>query len=134
MDSKATIQELRAFVDAFVIERNWKPMHTPASLATAISLESSELLQIFQWSSPEDGPRILKDRQQEISDEVADVAITLIAFCNITGLDLDTAVRQKLAKQALKYPVVSGQNAMNKQELYSLVQAQRATFNKAKTS
>ena len=41
-----TIDKVLKFRD----ERNWKQFHNPKDLAISISLEASELLEIFQWS------------------------------------------------------------------------------------
>jgi dCTP diphosphatase len=127
-DKQTTIKELREYVDAFITERNWKRMHTPLNLATAITLEAAELLEHFQWSDPAMGDEIMKKKHQAIAFEAADVAITLIAFCNRTGLDLATIIQQKLTKHALKYPVVEGQDAMDDAQAYELMQGQKQAW------
>ncbi len=48
-DSKMTIKDLKKIVDSFVDERNWKKFHSPKNLSMAISIEASELMELFQW-------------------------------------------------------------------------------------
>jgi NTP pyrophosphatase (non-canonical NTP hydrolase) len=44
-------------------------------------------------------------KRGEVADEVADVACLLLNLTNVLGLDLSEAVRNKMVKNALKYPV-----------------------------
>lgn len=44
--SKETVNKVLKFRD----DRDWKQFHDPKDLAISISLEASELLEIFQWS------------------------------------------------------------------------------------
>ncbi|RYF71162.1 MAG: hypothetical protein EOO29_30520, partial [Comamonadaceae bacterium] len=49
MDVQALQQRLREFA----AERDWQPFHTPKNLAMALMVESAELLELFQWLTPE---------------------------------------------------------------------------------
>jgi dCTP diphosphatase len=85
-------------------DREWEQFHTPQNLAIAISVEAGELLEHFQWMQPgEDAPNASK--QQGIANEIADLAILLSYLANDLCINMDDAVRQKLADNAARYPV-----------------------------
>ncbi|MGW8482446.1 nucleotide pyrophosphohydrolase [Microbacterium sp. NPDC055903] len=104
MPSPATSQALRAFVAA----RDWEQFHTPENLAKSITIEASELLELYQWTDAPD--------QQEVEDELADVVTYCIHLANRLGVDLDEIVTAKLAKTEAKYPVELNQGTINKRE------------------
>ena len=96
------IDAIRRFRDA----RQWGRFHTPRNLATALAVEAAELIEIFQWSESNGwdevgSPGSVNDA---VRDEVADILIYLMQFADVTGLDLDQAVADKLEKNAIKYP------------------------------
>ncbi|MET0785825.1 MAG: nucleotide pyrophosphohydrolase [Paenisporosarcina sp.] len=95
---KELINEINQFRD----DRGWGGNHDARSLAISISLEASELLECFQWQSAEDS--IAKDKQA-IIDEMADVYIYLLQFSDVLGEDLVQAAREKMKKNAIKYPI-----------------------------
>lgn len=99
-----TLTELQADVRAFSDERQWGRFHSPRNLAMALSVETGELLELFLWSQ-DDGPQPpVASRAEKVSDEVADVFMCLLNFCDRSGIDLEAALKAKLAKAAKKYP------------------------------
>src|SRR5439155_2991235 len=48
-------QRLAAALRSFASERDWDQFHTPKNLATSISVEASELLELFLWSRGQKG-------------------------------------------------------------------------------
>lgn len=96
------IAELKALVADFMAERDWAQYHSPRNMAAAISVEASELQELFLWRSDDDHA---SEHRADIEAEAADIAITLLEFCNVMDIDLAAAIRVKLAKAALKYPV-----------------------------
>lgn len=90
---------------SFRKERDWEQFHTPKNLSAALSVEVAELLEIFQWARESDLAEIIARERRAIEDEVADIAILLSYFCHDLEIDLDTAIRTKLEKNKLKYPV-----------------------------
>lgn len=94
MDLTGCTEAIIKFRDA----RDWRQFHTPKNLAISISLEASELLELFQWHEA----TIL---HREAREEVADVAIYLLLFCHETGIDLRQAIADKIAINEKKYPV-----------------------------
>jgi len=104
------IAEIRKFRD----ERDWKQFHDPKSLAVSISIEAAELLEHFQWIDKEQSARHAAQNAGEIADEIADVAIYLIELTDVLGVDLKSAIRAKLAKNAVKYPVEKSRGKITK--------------------
>jgi len=105
MDSVRHIARLREFIAS----RNWEGFHTPKDLAMSVSIESAELLEVFQWNQY--SFRSLKENPsayQAASDEVADVLIYLLEFVDLAGMDLDTLIEEKMRKNEEKYPVPEG--------------------------
>ncbi len=92
--------------------------HNPKNLAISVSLEASELLEHFQWKSPEESVEHAISAKHQIADEVADVAIYLIEFADILGIDLQQAILNKIDKNEAKYPAEKAQgNAKKYDEL-----------------
>jgi dCTP diphosphatase len=91
---------------AFRREREWESFHSPRNLAISLSLEAAELLENFQWAREEDDvEEAVQERNDRISEEVADLAIYLTYLCHDLGIDLDRAIREKLAVNAARYPL-----------------------------
>lgn len=100
MDLSGIKERIRQFRD----ERDWMQFHNPKNLAISISLEASELLEHFQWRTFEESDSHARSAKEEISDEIADVAVYLIELADILGIDLEQAILTKLDKNAQKYP------------------------------
>ena len=96
-------QRLRAFAAA----RDWGQYHTPKNLAAALSVEASELLEIFQWLTPEQAAAVMRDpaRAHRVEDEVADVLAYLLQFCTALGVDPLAALAAKIERNELRFPV-----------------------------
>ena len=100
--SKITFEEAAAKAIEFRNERDWKQFHNPKDLAISISLESSELLELFQWSGTDlEAAR----KKPEMTEELADVMIYCIYMANALNIDIPEAIQNKLDKNAAKYPV-----------------------------
>ena len=106
MDRQTSIDDLRQLVAAFVHERDWEQFHTPKNLAMALAIEAAELMEHFQWLTPEESSGLASEPEKlaEVADELADVACYTLALCNALGIDLAEAVRSKMIKNAQKYP------------------------------
>ena len=89
---------------AFRDERDWEQFHTPKNLASALVVEASELLSIFQWT-PDSGLHArCAEKREEIEREVADIYIYLLFLAHALGIDLDEAAEKKMALNAEHYP------------------------------
>jgi NTP pyrophosphatase (non-canonical NTP hydrolase) len=103
----ATIDDLNTLRDAlrdFAAARDWRQYHTPKNLAMAMIVEAAELVEHFQWSTPEESMKPGPEKLAEIRDEVADTLIYLVELADVLDIDLIAAARDKIAKNALKYP------------------------------
>ena len=100
-NKQPSLEELMAMVKKFRDDRDWKQYHTPKDLAISVSLEASELLEIFQWSRDE---LWQKARIGEIKEELADVLIYCMMLADIMEIDIGEIIPAKLAKNARKYP------------------------------
>ncbi|WP_093798560.1 nucleotide pyrophosphohydrolase [Streptomyces sp. Wb2n-11] len=90
----------------FAAARGWGPYHTPKNLAVALSVEASELLEIFQWLTPEESARVMEDPRSahRVTDEVADVLAYLLQFSEVLGIDVLAALAAKIDRNELRFP------------------------------
>jgi len=105
-DNDTTIGELRSSVQRFVDERDWQRFHNPKDLSISLCIEAAELLEEFQWLSPEEVEAAGQDPEARtrVAGELADVLIYALSLANALDLDVATAVMEKLAANARKYP------------------------------
>ncbi|MBS3817731.1 MAG: nucleotide pyrophosphohydrolase [Candidatus Thermoplasmatota archaeon] len=94
------IKELEKKVRDFRDERDWKKYHTPKDLSLSISIEASELLELFQWKD-DDLSSVDKERLEE---ELADVMIYILALSDIADIEIGRAVEKKLKENEERYP------------------------------
>ena len=99
------IEEITAKIRKFRDERDWMQFHNPKDLATALSIEASELVEQFLWKSPSECEERIAEKREAIEDEVVDIAVYLFEFADNLGIDLIDAMERKMAKNAAKYPV-----------------------------
>ncbi len=106
-DERTTVDELRRLVEAFVSQRDWHQFHTPKNLAIALAVEAAELMEHFQWLDPAESRAVAHDAQKRAAagEELADVVCYALAMANELGIDVAEAVRNKMIKNAQKYPV-----------------------------
>ncbi len=99
--------ELTALSDTlrdFAAARGWRAYHTPKNLAMALIVEAAELVEHFQWATPEESRALSPDKLGEVRDEMADVLIYLVELADVLGVDLIAAAHAKIVKNARKYP------------------------------
>ena len=99
------LQALRSELDRFVAERDWDQFHTPKNLAMALIAEAAELLEHFQWLTPEQSCDLPPHSRAEVELEIADVLLFLLRLCDKLNIDPLQAAHKKLELNALKYPV-----------------------------
>jgi NTP pyrophosphatase (non-canonical NTP hydrolase) len=90
-------QELQRFAE----ERDWPRHHTPRNLLLALVGEVGELAELYQWDPPEPPP------PARLAEEIADVMIYLLRLADVTGVDVTTAVADKIAFNATRFPKVA---------------------------
>ena len=95
--SSDQLAALRLEIDRFSEVRDWGQFHTPKNLSMALSVEASELMELFQWQvGNEDFARLADSKKEAVAHEVADVFIYLMRFCSVTGIDPLKAAEEKL--------------------------------------
>lgn len=106
-DAATTVESLKEAVRRFAAEREWEPFHSPKNLSMGLAAEAAELMEHFLWVDCEESRKVANDpaRLAAVADEIADVACYLLNFSITLGIDLSDAIRGKLVKNALKYPV-----------------------------
>ena len=107
------LDKIKQIVREFSSERNWDKYHTPKNLSMALSVEASELVEIFQWLTQDESKNIDSKEIQSVKDEIADILIYLIRIADKLDIDLEEVVLEKIKKNAEKYPVeLSKDNAV----------------------
>ncbi|MDH2393468.1 nucleotide pyrophosphohydrolase [Streptomyces sp. HNM0663] len=106
-ERRPTVEGLQRRLADFAAARSWQPYHTPKNLATALSVEASELVEIFQWLTPEESAGVMRDEAaaHRVRDEVADVLAYLLQFCEVLGVDALAALSEKIDRNELRFPV-----------------------------
>ncbi|MFF3686505.1 nucleotide pyrophosphohydrolase [Streptomyces sp. NPDC002187] len=105
-DGVPDVARLQRRLAEFAAARHWEPYHTPKNLAVALSVEASELVEIFQWLTPEQSARVMEKESMahRVRDEVADVLAYLLQFCEVLGIDALTALSDKIDRNELRFP------------------------------
>lgn len=102
------IKALQEAINRFTEERDWDQFHNGKDLAIALSIEASELLELFLWKSPEEVDR------GKVAEELADVINYALLMASKYRLDVDTIVRRKMARNAEKYPIEKAKGVATK--------------------
>ncbi len=105
-DQDTTVAELRGEIAAFIREREWEQFHDPKNLSMAIATEAAELMEHFRWVRNDPSRELVRDdrARAEVAEELADILAFTLSFANAAGIDITTALRAKMAKNARKYP------------------------------
>ena len=100
------IEGLTGALRQFADERDWAQFHTPKNLVMALVGEVGELVEHFQWLTPDESAEVINDAASAkgIADEMADVFIYLVRLSDVLGIDLLDAARTKLEANARRYP------------------------------
>lgn len=106
--------ELRSKVNAFVKARDWDQFHTPKNLAMAMIVEAAELVEQFQWNTPEESCTLTPEKREAVSHELADTLVYLLRIAEVLEIDLIEAANQKIALNAKKYPAEKARGKNNK--------------------
>jgi NTP pyrophosphatase (non-canonical NTP hydrolase) len=113
-----TLSKLTKEIIDFRDARDWKQFHNPKDLATALSIEASELQEIFLWKNGPQLDEALSVKREHIEQEVADIASYLLLLCNELNIDLDQAIRKKLEHNKAKYPADQVRGSSRKYDEY----------------
>lgn len=99
------LQHLRNRLRDFARERDWEQFHSPKNLCMALSGEVGELLEHFQWLTPEQSDNLTEQTRREVELEMADVLLYLIRLADKLDVDLIDAAERKIELNAVKYPI-----------------------------
>jgi len=98
------MNDLRDRLREFVDERDWRQFHTPKNLSMALAGEAAEIMEIFQWLTPEQSANMPEEKMAEIREEIGDVLIYLIRLADELGIDPLDAAFKKMERNRVKYP------------------------------
>lgn len=101
-------KELMTEIDRFTEERDWDQFHNPKDLAVALSIEASELMELYLWKKPEEA------NIGKVKEELADVFNYAFLIASKYQLDVPAIVREKMTENARKYPVEKAKGVATK--------------------
>lgn len=102
------LQEIIAKIRLFRDERDWRQFHNSKDLALALSIEASELLELFLWKDNEGA------EAEKLEEELADVLMFAFLLADKHQLDIRTIVENKIKKNNEKYPVEKSKGSAKK--------------------
>lgn len=105
---------LRDAIRAFASDREWDQFHSPKNLASALAVEAAELLEPFQWLTDEQSRALPPQVIAAVRQELADVLIYLVQLADKLNVDLVSAAHEKIAENAIKYPVEKSKGSARK--------------------
>ena len=108
------LQSLTQCLRDFAKVRDWEQFHSPKNLASALSVETAELLEHFQWMTEEQSRNLSAPKKEQIATEAADVLLYLLQLSDKLGIDLMAAARAKLIVNGEKYPVERSRGSSKK--------------------
>ncbi len=82
-------------INSFTKDRDWEKFHTLKNLSMALTVEASELQELFQWLSDEEIKEFLQDplKKEKLEDEVSDVLSYLVRIITVADIDMDKACK-----------------------------------------
>ncbi len=114
MSDSDRLETLQTKLREFVAERDWDQFHTPKNLAMAVVAEAGELIEHFQWLTPEQSAQLPADTRAEVELEIADVLLFLLRLCDKLGIDPVSAAGKKLVLNADRYPIAKARGRATK--------------------
>lgn len=110
------IEKINNEVQKFVDDRDWSQFHSIKNLSMALSVEASELVEIFQWMKEEDSNQVKNDPKLKgkVSEEIADVFVYLMRVAVKCEIDIEQVTLEKIKRNAEKYPVDKSKGRSNK--------------------
>lgn len=111
-NSETTLEDIRKAQALFAEERDWDQFHSKRNLLLAMVGEVGEVAELFQWQ--DDTFPVLESDHERVSEELSDVLLYLVRLADKCRIDLSSAVFQKMAKNAEKYPVNTSKGRSDK--------------------
>ncbi|MEO5369412.1 MAG: nucleotide pyrophosphohydrolase [Magnetococcus sp. DMHC-1] len=113
------MERLRLLLRKFAREREWDQFHTPKNLAISLGIESAEVMELFQWLTPEESRTLSATKQDALADEIGDVMIYLVMLADKFQMDPLAAALAKVEKNNAKYPAAKVRGQARKYSEYS---------------
>jgi dCTP diphosphatase len=98
------LEAVRQRLAAFATERDWDQFHSPKNLAMALIAECAELVEHFQWMTPEQSAALTAEKKAAVRLELADILIYLVRIADKLDIDLLAAARDKVTINEERYP------------------------------
>ena len=89
----------------FSLDREWDQSHSPKNLAMALGAEAGSLLQVFQWSTDEQSCNPTPQVRAKATEELSDVLIYALRLADKLNIDINSAVKEKMAINEKKFPI-----------------------------
>jgi dCTP diphosphatase len=97
-------QRIRTYLREFAAQRDWDKFHSPKNLVMALSVETAELMEHFQWLTEDESKNLTEEKQAEVADEIADIQLYLIRLADKLNIEINEALLSKTKKNETKYP------------------------------
>lgn len=113
---KIDVDKLNDILDKFISDRDWDQFHSIKNLSMALSVETSELVEIFQWLTEDDSNKVTESEKLKVKveEELADIFIYLLRIAKKSNVDLEEAVISKIKRNSEKYPVEKSKGSSRK--------------------
>jgi NTP pyrophosphatase (non-canonical NTP hydrolase) len=98
------MNSLKKQVALFAKERDWEKYHSPKNLAIGLTIEASELLEIFLWLTEEESQNLPENKLNDLKEEIGDIMIYIANLANKFDLNPIECANQKLKLNKKKYP------------------------------
>lgn len=114
MSTPDCLETLRDALRDFAAARDWMPFHTPKNLAMALAGEAGEVIEHFQWLTPEQSAALSAQTREAVALELADVLLYLVRLADVLDIDLAQAAQRKLAINEQRYPIEAARGRADK--------------------
>lgn len=114
------VNEIKKILQDFALVRDWNKFHNPKNLAMALTCESGELLEIFQWLTQAESSAACSDtrHRERTAHELADIIIYAIRLADMMNINLNQAIRDKIEINNVKYPADAVRGSLEKYDEY----------------
>lgn len=119
MPEFTSLNDVKQFLRDYARARDWEQFHAPKNLAMALSVEASELMEIFQWLTTEQSQQLNDSQRQQVKEEMADVFMYLVRMADVMDIDLLQACEQKAVINDRRYPAEKVKGSAKKYNQYS---------------
>ena len=104
MSEPLDLHQVALFLRQFADDRDWDQFHTPKNLSMALAGEAGELLEIFQWLTPEQSESLSEADLEHTGQELVDIIQYVVRMSDVLGIDLAEAFESKFIENETRYP------------------------------